>query len=99
MEVKKTSASATFQRLADKIFEGQIGKNIEVYVDDILVKSKVPEEHWHDLKETFQKIRKFGVRLKPEKCTFGVTERNFLEYLISEKGIRAHPEKVEAIKK
>lgn len=61
-----------FQRLMDKIFKKQIGNNIEVYVDDILVKSTDMESHWRDLEETFEKIRKAGIKLKPEKCSFGV---------------------------
>lgn len=91
------NAGATFQRLMDKVFKDQIERNIEVYVYDILVKSTKTENHWRDLEETFSKIRKAGIKLKPEKCTFGVLEGKFLGYLISKEGIKPHHEKVEAI--
>lgn len=81
----------------DKIFEKQIGNIVEVYVDDVLVKSASMENHQRDLEETFKKLRKAGIKLKLEKCTFGVKEGKFLGYLISSEGIKPHPEKIEAI--
>lgn len=66
------NAGATFQRFMDEVFKNQIKRNLEVYVDDILVKSKSKDSHPQDLEETFKNLRKFGVKLKPEKCTFGV---------------------------
>lgn len=99
MPFRLKNAGATFQRLVDKVFEVQIGKSIEVYVDHILIKSRSVKTYQSDLEETFQKIRSSGIKLKPEKCTFEVTEGMFLGYLISENGIKLHPEKVEAITK
>lgn len=81
----------------DKVFEEHIGRSVEVYIDDILVKLMETEEHWKDLDETFNKFRKAGIKLKPEKCAFGVLEGKFLGYLISQERIKPHPEKVEAI--
>lgn len=62
----------------DKVFKDQIERNLEVYVDDNLVKSMEVEEHWNDLKESFDKIRKPGIKQKLEKCAFGVLEGKFL---------------------
>ncbi|KAL0355218.1 UNVERIFIED_CONTAM: Transposon Ty3-G Gag-Pol polyprotein [Sesamum radiatum] len=66
------NTGTTFQRLVDKIFRPQIGRNVEVYVDDMLVKSKKAEEHFKDLEETFSVLRKYKLKLNPAKCAFGV---------------------------
>ncbi|KAL0405858.1 UNVERIFIED_CONTAM: hypothetical protein Slati_3899700 [Sesamum latifolium] len=66
------NAGATYQRLVDKIFRPQIGRNVEVCVDDMLVKSKKAEEHVKDLEETFSVLRKYKLKLNPAKCAFGV---------------------------
>ncbi|XP_050211411.1 uncharacterized protein LOC126661601 [Mercurialis annua] len=75
----------------------QLGKNVEVYVDDIVVKSKGIEDHAEDLAETFEKLKGFNLKLNPEKCVFAVRSGKFLGHLISEKGIEANPEKIEAV--
>ncbi|XP_050222654.1 uncharacterized protein LOC126672742 [Mercurialis annua] len=75
----------------------QLGKNVEVYVDDIVVKSKGIEDHAGDLAETFEKLKGFNLKLNPEKCVFAVWSGKFLGHLISEKGIEANPEKIEAV--
>uniref|UniRef100_A0A2N9IZX2 RNA-directed DNA polymerase n=1 Tax=Fagus sylvatica TaxID=28930 RepID=A0A2N9IZX2_FAGSY len=67
------NAGATYQRLVNKMFHDQIGRNVEVYVDDMLVKSKENEDHLTDLKETFQALRTYNMKLNPEKCAFGVS--------------------------
>ncbi|CAH1439457.1 unnamed protein product [Lactuca virosa] len=72
------NAGATYQRLIDKGFADQIGRNIEVYVDDMVIKSGNEEELLHDVKETFQIIAKAKMKLNPAKCTFGVEEGQFL---------------------
>ncbi|XP_056691831.1 uncharacterized protein [Spinacia oleracea] len=91
------NAGATYQKLVDKIFAGQKGRNVEVYVDDSIVKSKKEADHIEDLKETFATLRQFGMKLNPKKCVFGVKSGKFLGFLVSERGIDANPEKVEAI--
>ncbi|XP_055960363.1 uncharacterized protein LOC126668480 [Mercurialis annua] len=68
-----------------------------VYVDDIVVKSKGIEDHAQDLAETFEKLKGFNLKLNPEKCVFAVRSGKFLGHLISEKGIEANPEKIEAV--
>ncbi|XP_050223577.1 uncharacterized protein LOC130015166 [Mercurialis annua] len=82
--------------LMNHVFKDQLGKNVEVYVDDIVVKSKGIEDHAEDLAETFKKLKGFNLKLNPEKCVFAVRSGKFLGHLISEKGIEANPEKIEA---
>ncbi|KAL0446001.1 UNVERIFIED_CONTAM: Retrovirus-related Pol polyprotein from transposon.6 [Sesamum latifolium] len=65
------NAGATYQRLMDKIFWPQIGRNVEVYIDDMLVKSKKVEDHVTDLEEIFSVLRKYRLKLNPVKCAFG----------------------------
>ena len=70
---------------------------MEVYVDDMLVKSRKAELHLDDLKETFDTLRKYQMRLNPAKCVFGVSSGKFLGFMVSQRGIKANPEKVKAI--
>ncbi|PKA57838.1 RNA-directed DNA polymerase like [Apostasia shenzhenica] len=91
------NADATYQRMIDVVFRNQRGRNLEAYVDDILVKSKTFEGHLGDLKETLDTIRRFNLKLNPTKCTFGTTSRKFLGYLVSARGIEANPNKILAI--
>ncbi|KAL0296037.1 UNVERIFIED_CONTAM: Transposon Tf2-12 polyprotein [Sesamum radiatum] len=89
--------SATYQRLVNKIFKDLIGKTKEVYIDDILVKSKEEEEHLNHLQPAFEVMRKYSMKLNPTKCTFGVRGEKFLGYMVSDKGIKANLEKNNAI--
>nr|XP_023924890.1 uncharacterized protein LOC112036313 [Quercus suber] len=89
--------SATYQRLVNKMFNKQIGKNMEVYVDDMLVKSKEELAHLDDLKETFATLKQYQMKLNPSKCVFGVVSGKFLGFLVSQRGIEANLEKVQAI--
>lgn len=91
------NAGATFQRSMDTIFSKQIGRNLEVYIDDLVVKTSENQSHSDDLKEIFQQIRKFSMRLNPTKCTFGVQAGKFLGFLLTKKGIEANPDKCQAI--
>ena len=79
------------------MFEKQIGRNVEVYADDMLVKSKKEEDHLDDLKETFNTLRQYSMKLNPSKCVFGVSSGKFLGFMVLQKGIEANPEKVKAI--
>ncbi|XP_073119968.1 uncharacterized protein [Henckelia pumila] len=92
------NAGATYQRLMDRVFASQIGRNMEVYVDDILVKSQDDAGLMTDLGETFATLRSYGIKLNPEKCVFGVRGGKFLGYMVTERGIEANPEKVQAIR-
>ena len=91
------NARATYQRLVNKMFSKQIGRNMEVYVDDMLVKSKEELTHLDDLKETFTTLKQYQMRLNPSKCVFGVASGKFLGIMVSQRGIEANPEKVQAI--
>ena len=70
------NAGATYQRLVNKIFGKQIGRNIEVYVDDMLVKSKEELAHLENLNETFGTLKKYQMKMNPSKCAFGVASVN-----------------------
>jgi hypothetical protein len=91
------NARATYQRLVNKMFQAQIGKNMKVYVDDMLVKSEESGDHIHDLCEAFATLKKYEMKLNPAKCAFGVSSEKFLGYMVSGRGIEANPEKIRAV--
>ncbi|KAK0605493.1 hypothetical protein LWI29_027475 [Acer saccharum] len=91
------NAGATYQRLVNRIFARQIGKNMEVYVDDMLTKSTTAEKHTEDLKETFDVLRKYQMKLNPSKCVFGVPSGKFLGFQVHQRGIEVNPEKIKAL--
>ncbi|GJY75993.1 reverse transcriptase domain-containing protein [Tanacetum coccineum] len=91
------NAGATYQRLVDKAFHGKIGRNLEVYVDDLVIKSRTEDEVVRDIEETFKTLRKINMKLNPKKCTFGVEEGMFLGYQVNTKGIKICPDKVDAV--
>ena len=97
MPFELKNAGATYQRLVNKMFCKQIVRNMEVYVDDMLVKSKEEFAHLDDLKETFATLRKYKMKLNPSKCAFGVASGKFLGFMVSQRGIEANLEKVQAI--
>jgi hypothetical protein len=90
------NAGATYQRLVNKMFKGQIGRNMKVYVDDMLVKSTEPGNHAHDLHEAFETLKKYEMKLNPAKCAFRVSSEKFLNYMVSSRGIEANLEKIQA---
>ena len=79
------------------MFNKQIGKNMEVYVDDMLIKTKEELAHLDDLKETFTNLKQYQMKLNLSKCVFGVASGKFLGFMVSQRGIEANPEKVQAI--
>jgi len=81
----------------DSMFAAQIGRNLEVYIDDLVVKMPEHAAHTTDLAEIFQQVRKFNKRLNPAKCTFGVQAGKFLGFLLTSRGIEANPDKCQAI--
>ena len=91
------NAGATYQRLVNRIFADQIGKTMEVYVDDMLVKSLLATNHVRDLREMFTILRRYKMKLNPNKCVFGVESGKFLGYIVSRRGIEANPEKIKAL--
>ncbi|GKB33489.1 reverse transcriptase domain-containing protein [Tanacetum coccineum] len=91
------NAGATYQRLVDKAFEKQVGQNLEVYVDELVIKSHTEAELLRDIEETFRTLRQINMKLNPKKYTFGAVEGMFLGYMIGPKGIKPCPEKIEAV--
>ena len=94
-EIKNTGAM--YQRLMNKMFTHQIGRNVQVYVDDMLLKSLRENNHLDDLQETFDTLWSYNMKLNPSKCVFGVTAGKFLGFIVSHRGIEVNPEKVWAI--
>jgi len=74
------NAGATYQRLVNRMFADQLGKTMEVYIDDMLVKSAHEKDHVPEYKECFKILNKFEMKLNPEKCSFGVQSGEFLGY-------------------
>ncbi|KAI5351707.1 hypothetical protein L3X38_004598 [Prunus dulcis] len=91
------NAGATYQRLVNKIFKEQIGRTMKVYVDDMLVKAPKRGDHLKNLTETFSLLRQYRMKLNPSKCMFGVSSGRFLGYLVTQRGIKAHPRQIKAI--
>ena len=81
----------------NKMFTQQIGRNVQVYVDDMLVKSLHENNHLDDLQETFNTFRSYNMKLNPSKCVFRVTTGKFLGFMVSHRGIEVNSEKVRAI--
>ena len=77
------NAGATYQRLVNKMFNKQMGRNMEVYVDDMLVKSKEELTHLDDLTEMFATLKQYQMKLNPGKCVFGVVSGKFLGFMVS----------------
>jgi hypothetical protein len=88
---------ATYQRLVNKMFRDQIERNVEVYVDDMLVKSIQTASHIADLRGTFGTLRSHKMKLNPAKYAFGVSSGKFLGFMVSQRGIEANPEKVSTV--
>jgi len=91
------NAGATFQRMVNKVFDKQIGRNMEAYVDDLLVKSMSDFGHIEDLRETFATLNGASMKLNPNKSFFGLTGGKFLGFMVSMRGIEIHPSKSAAI--
>jgi hypothetical protein len=91
------NAGATYQRCMQACLKEQIGHNIEVYVDDIVIKTAKADTLLEDLRETFANLDRCSIKLNPKKCSFGVPTGQLLGYLISERGIEGNPEKIRAI--
>ncbi|KAK1614004.1 hypothetical protein QYE76_019521 [Lolium multiflorum] len=91
------NAGATYQQMMQKCLATQIGKNVQVYIDDVVITSKKGTTLIKDLKETFDNLDKFCLKLNPTKCSFGVPAGELLGFLVSARGIEANPEKIQAI--
>nr|GEW93892.1 reverse transcriptase domain-containing protein [Tanacetum cinerariifolium] len=91
------NAGATYQKLVDTIFEGHIGRNLEVCVDDMVIKSKIEQDLIQDIEETLLTLKKVNMKLNPKKYSFRMEEAKFLGYIVTSKRIRANPEKAKAM--
>jgi hypothetical protein len=91
------NARATYQRAMNSIFHDMIGKYMEVYIDDIVVKSQGFDKHLENLEKAFIRMRKHQLKMNPLKCAFGVTARNFLGFLVHNRGIEVDKNKAKAI--
>ena len=91
------NARATYQRLENEIFAKLFGKSMEVYVDNMLVKSLQAKLHIKHLEETFQMLSWYKMKLNLTKCAFGVALGKFLGFMVHNRGIEANPEKIQAL--
>ena len=88
---------ATYQQAMSMIFRDHLRKTAEFYVDDIAVKSRDKNDHLHDLRMIFDKMRAHQLKMNPTKSFLGVSSRKFLEFIVTSKGIHIDPDKVKAI--
>jgi hypothetical protein len=93
------NAGATYLRAIQACFKKQLNKNVETYVDDVVVKTRKFDTLITDLEETFASLREYRWKLNPNKCVFGVPSGKLLGFIISHRGIEANPEKISAITK
>ena len=88
------NAGTTYQRIMNKMFAHQIGRNVQVYVDDMLVKSQREDDHLDDLKETFNTLRSYNMKLNSRKYAFGVTVGKLLGFMMSQRAIEVNLDKI-----
>jgi hypothetical protein len=91
--------SATYQRAMNLIFHDLLGVILEVYIDDIVVKSVGLDKHMANLRLAFERMKRYGLKMNPMKCAFGVTAGKFLGFIIHEKGIQIDPKKIESLER
>jgi hypothetical protein len=91
------NVGATYQRCMNHVFGEHIGRTVEAYVDDIVVKTRKASDLLSDLETAFKCLKAKGVKLNPEKCVFGVPRGMLLGFIVSERGIEANPEKIAAM--
>ena len=91
------NAGSTYQRMMTRIFESQFGKNIEIYIDDMVVKNKAVSEHLGDLGDILVVLREYKLRLNASKCSFGMGSGKFLSYMVTHGGIEVNPDQIKAI--
>ena len=92
------NAGATYQKAIQKCLQGQIGRNAEAYVDDVIIKIRSNDQFSADLQETSENLRIFKWNLNPTKCVFGVPSGKLLGFIVSSRGFEANPTKINAIR-
>ncbi|KAM1132389.1 hypothetical protein FF1_046792 [Malus domestica] len=91
------NARATYQRSMQKIFNDMPHKNVECYVDDVVVKTKKRSDHLKDFRIVFERLQKYNLKMNPLKCAIGVTSGNFLGFIVKHRGIEVDQSKIKAI--
>jgi hypothetical protein len=91
------NAGATYQRAIQAYFKKQLNKNVEAYVDDVVVKTRNSDTLITDFEDTFASLREYQWKLNPNKCVFGVPSGKLLDFIISHRGIEANPENISSI--
>ena len=91
------NAGSTYQRMMMRMFESQLEKNIEIYIDDMVVKNKVVSEHLEDLGTIFEILRKYKLCLNASKCLFSVGSGKFLGYMVTHRRIKVNPDQIKTI--
>jgi len=97
MPFELKNAGATYQRAMVTLFHNMMYREVEVYVDNILAKSKEEEDHVQVLRRLFERLRKYQIKLNPAKCSFGVKTGKLLGFIVSGRGIEVDPDKAKAI--
>ena len=91
------NVGATYQRLVTRMFRPLLMKTMEIYIDDMLIKSKEQSDHATHLQQAFDLLRTYGLKLNPAKCAFGVSVGRFLRVMMPQRGIEANPSQLKAI--
>ena len=91
------NVGSIYQRMMTRMFESLLGKNIEIYIDDMVVKSKMVSKHLGDLRAIFEVLRNYRLHLNASKCSFGVRSGKFLGYMVTHRGIEVNPDQIKAI--
>ena len=91
------NAGSTYQRMMTRMFESSLEKNIEVYIDNMAMKSKIVAEHLNDLKSVFEILRRHKLCLNASKCSFSISSSKYLGYMITRYGIEVNLDQIKAI--
>ena len=97
MPFELKNAGSTYQRMMTRMFESLLGKNIEIFIDDMVVKSKMVSEHLGDLRIIFEILKNYKLHLNASKCSFGIRLSKFLGYMVTHRGIEVNPGQIKAI--
>ena len=97
MPFRLKNVESTYQMMITRMFESQLNKNIEVYIDDMVVKSKAEAKHMNDLRSIFEVLRKHKLRLNAFKCSFGISSSKFLGYMVTHRRIEVNLGQIKVI--
>ena len=91
------NAGATYMRAMTTIFHDMMHKEVEVYVDDVIIKSRTQIDHVHNLRKFFESLKKYNLKLNPTNCAFGVPSGKLLGFIVSRRGIELDPSEIKSI--